>query len=75
MAWAIEYHNIGDAPAQRVTLRDFLDREVDLNSVLLDVRTAPEIPYAIDGQSLVFRAGEVAPGGSGRIAVSWPPAS
>lgn len=69
IAWAIEYHNIGAVAAQQVTLRDFLDREVDLNTVLLDVRTAPEIPYAIDGQSLVFRAGEVAPGGSGRIAI------
>ncbi|MCB0127242.1 MAG: hypothetical protein KDE58_33500, partial [Caldilineaceae bacterium] len=69
VAWAIEYHNIGDVPAQQVTLRDFLDRDVDLNAVLLDVRTSPEIPYAIDGQSLVFRAGEVAPGASGRIAI------
>lgn len=69
VAWAIEYHNIGDVPAREVNLRDMLDRGVDLNAVLLDVRTSPEIPYTIDGQSLVFRAGEVAPGEGGKIAI------
>ena len=69
VAWAIEYHNIGDVPAREVILRDVLDRDVDLNAVLLDVRTSPEIPYAIDGKSLVFRAGEIAPGEGGKIAI------
>lgn len=69
VAWAIEYHNIGDVPAQKVTLRDVLDRDVDLNAVLLDVETSPEIPYAIAGKSLVFRAGTVAPGEGGKIAI------
>ncbi len=69
VAWAISYHNIGDVPATAVVLRDMLDREVDLNTVLLDVRTVPEIPYAIDGGQLVFRAGSVAPGAGGKIAI------
>ncbi|MCB0186684.1 MAG: hypothetical protein KDE31_20600, partial [Caldilineaceae bacterium] len=69
VAWAIDYHNVGDQPAREVVLRDLLDKDVDLNAVLLDVRTAPAVPYAVEGKTLVFRVGEVAPGAGGKIAI------
>lgn len=69
VAWAIQYHNIGDQPAQRVVLRDALDKDLDMNAALLEVRSSPEIPYTVVGKSLVFDAGNLAPGAGGKIAI------
>jgi plastocyanin len=72
IVWQIEYANRGDALAEGVVIHDRLANGADVNELLLGVRTIPTIPYAVEGNQLVFRPGELEPGRHGRIFLVIP---
>jgi uncharacterized repeat protein (TIGR01451 family) len=67
IVWAIEYRNLGGAPATGVVITDQLEFAGDAGALI--VESEPAISYTVTGSQLVFAVGAVAPSEGGFITV------
>ena len=67
VVWQIEYGNGGDAPANNVVITDDLTQAG--NKAGLNITSVPPISYTLNGNSLTFNAGSLAPGARGHIMI------